>query len=38
MKPALPEHIGETIVFLCSEAGGSIKGTSIAIDGGWTAQ
>ncbi len=31
------EEITELTIFLCSEAGGSITGTSIAIDGGWTA-
>ena len=31
------EEITELTIFLCSEAGASITGTSIAIDGGWTA-
>ena len=32
------EQIGGTTVFLCSEAAAQITGTSISIDGGWTAQ
>ena len=31
------EQIGETAAFLCSEAAENITGTSIALDGGWTA-
>ena len=31
------EKLMELTVFLCSEVGGSISGTGIAIDGGWTA-
>ncbi len=33
-----PEHIGELVVFLCSEAASNITGTHISADGGWTAQ
>ncbi len=33
-----PEQIGAAVVFLCSPAGEQIRGTTIAIDGGWTAQ
>lgn len=32
------EQIGATAVFLCSEAAAQITGTSISMDGGWTAQ
>jgi 3-hydroxybutyrate dehydrogenase len=31
------EQIGGTAVFLCSEAAAQITGTTISIDGGWTA-
>lgn len=33
----LPEHIGQLIVFLCSDAASEITGSPIAIDGGWLA-
>ena len=33
-----PEQLGETVAFLCSSAGDQITGTTLAIDGGWTAQ
>ena len=32
------EEVADTVVFLCSEAARSITGTSISVDGGWTAQ
>ena len=35
---ATPEQIGAAAVFLCSSAADQIRGTSISIDGGWTAQ
>jgi len=35
---ATPEQIGAAVVFLCSPAADQIRGTSISIDGGWTAQ
>ncbi|SHI31955.1 3-hydroxybutyrate dehydrogenase [Wenxinia saemankumensis] len=31
------EQIGEAVLFLCSAAGDQITGTSLAMDGGWTA-
>lgn len=31
------EQVGGTTVFLCSEAASQITGTSISVDGGWTA-
>jgi len=33
-----PEQIGALVVFLCSEAAVQIRGASVPIDGGWTAQ
>lgn len=35
---ATPEEIGGTAVFLCSPTANQIRGTTISIDGGWTAQ
>lgn len=35
---ATPEQIGAAVVFLCSPAADQVRGTSISIDGGWTAQ
>lgn len=32
-----PEQVGENVVFLCSPAAEQITGTTISIDGGWTA-
>jgi 3-hydroxybutyrate dehydrogenase len=32
------EQIGALTVFLCTDAGASITGTALPIDGGWTAQ
>ena len=34
---ASSDQIGETCAFLCSDAAAQITGTSISIDGGWTA-
>jgi NAD(P)-dependent dehydrogenase (short-subunit alcohol dehydrogenase family) len=32
-----PEELGGLVVFLCSPAGAFVTGTSVVIDGGWTA-
>ena len=32
-----PKQIGELVLFLCSDAASQIKGSSLSIDGGWTA-
>lgn len=37
LKFVEPEQIGELVLFLCSDAAAQIKGSSISIDGGWTA-
>lgn len=34
---ATTEQLGDTAVFLCSDAAAQITGTSISVDGGWTA-
>jgi 3-hydroxybutyrate dehydrogenase len=34
---ATSEQIGETAVFLCSQGAAQITGTTISVDGGWTA-
>lgn len=31
----MPEHIAEMSVFLCSEAGNEMRGSTITMDGGW---
>jgi 3-hydroxybutyrate dehydrogenase len=33
-----PEQIGDLVVFLCGPGGDQIRGQTIAVDGGWTAQ
>ena len=33
-----PEQIAATAVFLCSEGAAQIRGASLSVDGGWTAQ
>jgi 3-hydroxybutyrate dehydrogenase len=33
-----PEQLGATVAFLCSPAADQITGTTISVDGGWTAQ
>ena len=34
---ATVEQLGGTTVFLCSDAAAQITGTTISVDGGWTA-
>ena len=33
-----PEHLGELVLFLCSEAGSQVRGAAWNMDGGWLAQ
>ncbi|MGE5638757.1 MAG: SDR family oxidoreductase, partial [Clostridia bacterium] len=33
-----PEQLGALAVFLCSDAAANIRGASLPVDGGWTAQ
>ncbi len=35
---ATPDQMGAVAVFLCSQAAAQIRGTTISVDGGWTAQ
>jgi 3-hydroxybutyrate dehydrogenase len=35
---ARPEDIAALALFLCSDAGGRMRGTALSMDGGWTAQ
>jgi 3-hydroxybutyrate dehydrogenase len=35
---ATPEQIGGLTVFLCSPSADQIRGTTLSVDGGWTAQ
>jgi len=35
---ATPEQIGALAAFLCSESAAQIRGASLSVDGGWTAQ
>jgi len=37
-QPVRPEHLGQMVAFLCSEAGEQITGAELLMDGGWTAQ
>lgn len=37
-KMAQPSHIGDLVLFLCGDAAQNITGTTMPIDGGWTAQ
>lgn len=34
---ATVDQVGDTVVFLCSDAAAQITGTTISVDGGWTA-
>jgi 3-hydroxybutyrate dehydrogenase len=38
MQFTTPEQLGELAVFLCSPAADNIRGASLNVDGGWTAQ
>ena len=38
MEFATPEQIGALAVFLCSDAAAQIRGASLTVDGGWSAQ
>src|SRR5882724_802903 len=33
-----PEHLGALTVYLCGDAAATVTGTTVAMDGGWTAQ
>ncbi len=33
-----PRHLGELVLFLCSEAGSQVHGAAWNVDGGWLAQ
>ncbi|WP_060481970.1 3-hydroxybutyrate dehydrogenase [Pseudomonas sp. NBRC 111119] len=33
-----PQHLGELVLFLCSEAGSQVRGAAWNMDGGWLAQ
>jgi len=37
VKAVLPEHIGEMVLFLSSQAASEMRGVSINLDGGWVA-
>jgi 3-hydroxybutyrate dehydrogenase len=37
-KATPPSSLGDMALFLCSDAAATITGTSLPIDGGWTAQ
>ncbi|MFM9890535.1 MAG: 3-hydroxybutyrate dehydrogenase [Rickettsiales bacterium] len=38
LRFATPEQMGATVAFLCSDAGSSITGIALPVDGGWTAR
>ncbi|MBF0269408.1 MAG: 3-hydroxybutyrate dehydrogenase [Alphaproteobacteria bacterium] len=38
LRFTMPEQLGALAVFLCSEAASNMTGTSLPMDGGWTAQ
>jgi 3-hydroxybutyrate dehydrogenase len=38
LRFSTPEHIGAAVLFLCSDGAATMTGTSITIDGGWTAR
>lgn len=33
-----PSHVADAVLFLCSDAGSSVTGSAMTIDGGWTAR
>ncbi|NJL07225.1 MAG: 3-hydroxybutyrate dehydrogenase [Methylacidiphilales bacterium] len=33
-----PEQLGDLVLFLCSDAASNLRGASLSMDGGWTAQ
>lgn len=33
-----PDHVADAVLFLCSDAGSSVTGSALSIDGGWTAR
>lgn len=35
---ATPQHIGDTVAFLCSDSAAQVTGVALPVDGGWTAQ
>jgi NAD(P)-dependent dehydrogenase (short-subunit alcohol dehydrogenase family) len=36
-KLALPEHVSAAVVYLASEEAAMVNGTTLSVDGGWTA-
>ena len=38
LRFSTPEEIGGLVVYLCSDSARSITGTTVSVDGGWTAQ
>ena len=37
LRSQTTDQLGDTAVFLCSDAAAQITGTTISVDGGWTA-
>jgi 3-hydroxybutyrate dehydrogenase len=38
LRFATPEEIGDMVIYLCQESARGVTGTTLSIDGGWTAQ